>query len=79
MHPKLWEDAGCPTLMGNGDLISSWHLVRYVSRREYRFVDDVDAVSFADRLRGPLAVSYWAAVVSVVVFFALLFLGLSRP
>lgn len=74
-HPALWRHAGCPTVMGNGDLISAWPLVRYVGRREYAALPDPAAVRFADGLRLPLVASYWATAASVAAFLAALLLG----
>lgn len=67
-HPVLWEHAGEPTLMGNGDLINAFPLVEYVRRRDYSEIFDVEAIQFADKLREPLVYSYWIAVASAVVF-----------
>jgi hypothetical protein len=74
-HPALWGHAGCPTIMRNGDLISAWPLIRYVSRREYVTIEDPVAISFADRIRVPMVVSYWATLGSVAAFFFALLLG----
>ena len=70
-HSVLWRHAGRPTLLGNGDLISAWPLVRYVFRRKYASIPDSGAVSFADKLRMPMVVSYVAALISVGVLFAI--------
>lgn len=74
-HPALWRHAGCPTVMGNSDLVRAWPLVRYVSRRAYRTLPDSKAVSFADEARRPMMVSYWASVGSAAVFFSALLIG----
>lgn len=74
-HPTLWQDAGRPTVIGNGDLISAWPLIRYVSRRGYSAVPDGSAVAFADRMRVPMIISYWAALVSGIAAVAAFVLG----
>lgn len=75
-HPALWEHAGSPTLMGNGDLLSAFPLIQYARRRDYAAVSDSEAVSFADRLRLPLIVTYWAAVASAMALIVTLLVGL---
>lgn len=62
--------------MGNSDLVSAWPLVRYVSRREYASLPDSEARSFAESIRRPLIVSYWATVGSAAAFLSVL---LIRP
>ncbi len=74
-HPALWEHAGCPTLLGNGDLFSAWPLIRYVSRRDYAAVSDTQSVNFADVFRVPLIATYWAAVASAIALIVTLLLG----
>jgi hypothetical protein len=69
-HPSLWQHAGCPTLLGNGDLMSAWPLIRYVRRRDYAALPDGAAVAFADRMRMPMIISYWAALASAVALVA---------
>ncbi|NVJ96547.1 MAG: hypothetical protein HWE25_00245 [Alphaproteobacteria bacterium] len=73
-HPKLWSHAGKPTLMGNGDLISAWPLNKYLLQRKYAELGDQDAIAYAERNRLPFVVTYFAACLSVLVFFAVLFL-----
>lgn len=75
-HPALWEHAGRPTLMGNGDLFNAWPLIRYVSRRKYEAVSDAQSVSFADTFRLPLIVTYWTAVASAIALIVSLLLSL---
>lgn len=75
-YPALWEHAGCPTIMGNGDLISAWPLIQYVTRKDYAAVSDGAAVSFADGIRMPMVASYWATVASAVAVAVTLLLGL---
>ena len=75
-HPALWEHAGRPTLMGNGDLFNAWPLIRYMSRRDYAAVSDAQSVAFADTFRLPLIITYWAAVASAIALIATLLLGL---
>lgn len=70
-HSSLWRHAGSPTLLGNGDLINAWPLVRYVFQRRYASLEDMGAISFADRLRIPMVVSYVAALISAVAFFVI--------
>ncbi len=70
-HSVLWRHAGSPTLLGNGDLISAWPLVRYVFQRRYASIGDMGAVSFADALRIPMVASYVAAMASVIAFFVI--------
>jgi hypothetical protein len=68
-HPDLWVHAGEPTLMGNGDLISAWPLVKYILFKQYRDVPDQKAVSFAEKNRMAFLLSYFSACISVLVFF----------
>ena len=75
-HPTLWEHAGCPTLIGNGDLINAWPIVRYVSRRDYAAVSDQRSVAFADKLRLPFLVTYWAAMASAIALIITLVISL---
>jgi len=65
-HPSLWRHSGSPTLMGNGDLFNAWPLVRYVAQRRYAAVGEEESISFADKLRVPLVVSYFLAAVSAI-------------
>ena len=74
-HPSLWQDAGCPTLIGNSDLISAWPLIRYVSRRKYSALPDRSAVAFADGIRMSMIVSYWAALGSGIAALVGFLLG----
>lgn len=73
-HPVLWEHAGEPTLMGNGDLISAWPLNKYLMYKSYETVSCESAKAFAEKCRLPFVVSYFSAAVSVVVFFAAMFI-----
>ena len=56
-------------MLGNGDLISAFPLIRYLQERRYEELADTAAVSFADRMRVPTVASYYAAVISVIPFF----------
>ena len=60
--------------MGNGDLISAWPLNKYLMHRSYESVFCELAKTFAEKWRLPFVLSYFSAVVSVVVFFAAIFL-----
>ena len=73
-HPELWVHAGEPTLMGNGDLISAWPLNKYLIERRYKEIENEAAKSFAEKLRLPFVLSYFSALISVVVFFVCLFI-----
>nr|WP_320012428.1 hypothetical protein [uncultured Desulfobulbus sp.] len=72
-HPELWVHAGEPTLMGNGDLISAWPLNKYLMNRSYSEISNESAIAFAERLRLPFVLSYFSALISVVIFFVCLF------
>ena len=72
-HPVLWEHSGEPTLLGNGDLISAWPLNKYLMRKDYESVSCEAAKVFAEKWRLPFVLSYFSAVISVVVFFAAMF------
>ncbi len=72
-HPELWEHAGEPTLMGNGDLINAWPLNKYLLERRYKEIENEVDIAFAEGLRLPFILSYFSAIVSVVVFFVCLF------
>lgn len=65
-HPVLWEHAEHPTLMGNGDLMSAYPLIRYLWTRSYSEVPDRGAVAFAEKLRLPTTLSYAAAWLSII-------------
>lgn len=65
-HPVLWNHAGRPTLLDNGDLLRSWPLVIYFMRREYNGIRNEPALAFAERLRGPFVYSYFLAWAGVV-------------
>lgn len=70
LYPELWEHAGSPTLLGDGDLISAWPTNRYLLRRQYLQLDDATARNFAEKLRLPMLIGYfgsWAAVAGVLV------------
>ncbi|WP_375203472.1 hypothetical protein [Hyphococcus sp.] len=69
-HPALWEHAGKPTLLGNGDLISAFPLIQYAQARRYESLADEKSIAFADRIRMPMVISYYAAVVSALIFIA---------
>ena len=71
-HPDLWDHAGQPTLMGNGDLISAWPLNMYLFHREFEEIENESAKSFAEKVRLPFVLSYFAAIMSVIVFFVCL-------
>ena len=70
--PTLWRHSGSPTLMGNGDLMKSWPLVKYYRDRGYLRVAEYgeaefppitvpEEIDFAEKLRLPLLWTYWAA------------------
>lgn len=72
-HPELWIHAGSPTLLGDSDLISAWPTVRYLLRREYRQIKDVNATTFAEQLRTPMLVGFFGGWISATGVFACLF------
>tara|TARA_B110000908_G_C9952640_1_gene313251 strand:- start:43 stop:342 length:300 start_codon:yes stop_codon:yes gene_type:complete len=75
----LWQHAGEPTLMGNGDMISAWPLNKYLMNRKYQEIKDQSAVAFAEKNRLPFVVTYFGACVSVIVYFAVLyFVGMPK-
>ena len=73
-HPSLWQHAGEPTLMGNGDLISAWPLNKYLMNREYLELDNQRAIEYAEKNRLPFVLTYFGAAISLIVFFAAIFL-----
>ena len=84
--PILWKHSGSPTLMGNGDLVSAWPLVKYYRDRAYFTsvtYDDIDlppikdpeAIEFAEKLRRPLLLTYWAAWIGTGLFLVVLIGG----
>jgi hypothetical protein len=78
-HPILWQHAGKPTLMGNGDMISAWPLNKYLMSRKYKEIEDSSAVAFAEKNRLPFVVTYFGACISVIVLLAVLyFLGVPK-
>ena len=70
---ELWEHAGCPTLLGDSDLISAWPTNRYLLRRGYLQIGDAKARNFAEQLRLPMLVGYFGSLASVAGFFICLF------
>lgn len=72
-YPVLWEHAGSPTLMGNGDLVSAWPLTRYLLNKRYLEISCESSKSFAEKLRLPFLMGYFSAVVTVAIFFIVLF------
>jgi hypothetical protein len=77
-YPKLWAHSGEPTLMGNSDLTNAWPLVSYYRDRKYLEhvqyeerhhspIVDKNALAFAEKLRGPLLYTYYAAWVGIIV------------
>ena len=72
-HPSLWKHAGRPTLLGNGDLMSAYPLIKYLWRRDYAELNDRAAVSYADRMLLPTVLTYASAVVFAVALFLSLF------
>jgi len=78
-HPMLWQHAGEPTLMGNGDMISAWPLNKYLMSRKYQEIEDNSAVAFAEKNRLPFVVTYFCACASVVVLLAVIyFMGVPK-
>jgi len=73
-YPELWEHAGMPTLLGNGDLISAYALIRYLWDRDYYSVGDNQAVAFADRMRVPAVASYATAWIACITLLIVVFL-----
>lgn len=72
-HPLLWKHAGKPTLLGNGDLMSAYPLIRYIWQREYAQIEDQNAIRYADKLRYPTVLSYWLAWASIAALIVSLF------
>ena len=77
-HPELWVHSGKPTLLGNGDLMKAWPLVRYYRDRAYlksirqdgqqfSAVKDVGSLEFAERVRTPLLYGYYAGWAGVLI------------
>ena len=73
-YPALWEHAGCPTLLGDADLIGAWGTNRYLMRREYQLLNDDAGKRFAEELRLPMLIGYCGSWLSLAVFFICLFL-----
>ena len=73
-HPDLWKHAGEPTLMSNGDLISAFSLINYVWCRDYEGLNNRDAIKYADQMRLPVVLSYWAAWIFALVLIYAVFL-----
>ena len=83
--PALWEHSGSPTLVANGDLMKAWPLVKYYRDRTYFDlvtydgidlppIKDPQAIDFAEKLRRPLLLTYWAAWIGAG-FFLVIFIG----
>jgi hypothetical protein len=70
--PALWKHAGCPTLLGDSDLISAWGTNRYLLRREYQSLRDEAGRQFAERLRLPMLIGYFGSWLAVVGFLVCL-------
>lgn len=86
-HPELWTHSGQPTLLGNGDLTKAWPLVVYYRDRKYLEhvqregkhhspIVDENTLEFAEKLRGPLLYTYYAAWAGIAAsVFLVLILG----
>ena len=74
-HPDLWRHAGKPTLLGNGDLFSAWPLNQYLIHRQYQQLGNKGAVQFAEKIRLPFIITYFMALISVLVFIAFFFIN----
>jgi hypothetical protein len=69
-YPAHWQHAGSPTIMGNANLMSAWPLLRYVAQRRNAMMEEEAPVSFADRFRWPMVISYAAVLVSGMLLLA---------
>ncbi|MEL7482465.1 MAG: hypothetical protein AAGJ29_13000 [Pseudomonadota bacterium] len=65
--------------MGNGDLISAFPLVNYIWRRDYAALSNPQAVAYADGMRLPTVLSYWAAWVFALALIYVVFIGPGAP
>lgn len=74
LYRSLWEHAGSPTLLGDGDLISAWGTNRYLMRREYQSLRDDPGKQFAERMRLPMLIGYFGSWLAVLGFLICLFL-----
>ena len=88
-HLELWIHSGKPTLLGNGDLMKAWPLVKYYRQKKYLEscqqgahqlppVSDAKSLEFAERLRGPLVHTYYLGWFACLIALALLIM-LSSP
>lgn len=73
-HPELWEHAGEPSLLGDGDIFNGWPLTKYLLERDYLQLDNKTAIAYADKRRGHLVLSFFAAWLAIAVFFICLFI-----
>lgn len=82
-HSELWVHSGKPTLLGNGDLMKAWPLVKYYHERTYLEtvqredqqlppVGDAGSIEFAERLRRPFLYTYFAGWVGGLICLLLL-------
>jgi hypothetical protein len=73
-HPTLWEHAGCPTLLGDGDLIRAWGTNRYLLHKKHLELNDGAAQEFAEKLRLPMLIGYFGSWLAVAAFLLCLLL-----
>jgi len=71
-HPKLWHHAGCPTLIGNGDLIRAWSLNKYLLFSRFEELTDRGAVQFARKMRVPVVGTYFFTVGLAPIAFVIM-------
>lgn len=67
-YPVLWKDAGCPTILGDSDLISAWKTNRYLLKRDYLKIEDETGRQFAERMRFPMLAGYFGAWGGALLF-----------
>ncbi len=68
-HPIQWEHSGQRTIWTDSDLISAWGTVRYLQRRLYLDSGNAAGIAYCAKHRLPVVTTYWAAVITVPLFF----------
>ena len=66
--PSLWQDLGGPTGWTENTLVDAFGTYWYLFRRRYRERGVPDEALFCEQFRTPMVVTYFAALLSGVVF-----------
>ena len=74
-HQRHWELGGRRTIWSDLFLFASWPTIRFLREREYLRLNDPDGITYCEKHRQPVIVSYFASVLGAIPFLvALMFL-----